>query len=107
MGKVGEQLPRNSFKFIEEDIESDCAMAKRIAKEEGMSIGEVIGIMRWQEECRRNCIMVQDGDYKDEHIDGLVQALNNLASISEYSGSAIQDGLKDVAHSIEHSVFVS
>lgn len=78
MGVVGDQ-PRRDFFGSQFEIACDIAeTAQDVAHRFGIEMSDAIRLFHIVELRRANNIAVQDGDYRDEHIAGICDALNGL-----------------------------
>jgi hypothetical protein len=85
MGKVGHQPERKWYSNNFEDAEEFLDFVGDMAHKFRFDYKDVISALHVLELRRANNIAVQDGDYRDEHIAGICEAINNLADRFEQS----------------------
>lgn len=78
MGKVGRQPARSWYTSNFEDLEAFLDYVGDMAHKFQLDHKDVISAIRVLELRRANNIAVEDGDFRDEHIAGLCEAINNL-----------------------------
>jgi hypothetical protein len=85
MGKVGHQPERNRYTSNFEDLEAFLDYVGDMAHKFQLDYKDVISALHVLELRRANNIAVEDGDFRDEHIAGICEAINNLADRFEQS----------------------
>jgi hypothetical protein len=88
MGVIGHQPERNWFTIGNfEDARYFLETASDLAEELGIEIKDVIATFHMYELRRANHIAVEDGNYRDEHIAGLCNAIDHLAEVWDNANS--------------------
>lgn len=80
MGTVGNQPPRECRRISEDEFYNWISHTKQLAQEHGVTFRDVVELMKVEEMQRANAIAMQDGDYRDEHIKGICDALKEIAN---------------------------
>ena len=83
MGVLGNQLNRDTFLVRHEQVDAFLESAAQLAKKHSTTIETVIEARRVLEEERRNALLVQAGDFHDEHMAGLGDLLSRIAEALE------------------------
>ena len=81
MGNLGGQLNRNLFQVSNENIDQFLEGAADLAKKHSTTIAVVVEAKRVLEMERNNSILVQAGDYHDEHLAGFGEILSRIADM--------------------------
>lgn len=79
MGIVGNQPVRTRHQFREASLEDDLEFMCEIADRWEVSLSDLIAQRSVKAQEVRNQFMQEDGDYRDEHADGLCNALERIA----------------------------
>ncbi|HIF9329265.1 TPA: hypothetical protein ACX6RL_001522 [Photobacterium damselae] len=79
MGKLGEQSPRKPYRVSDQHLDMYLTELKELAKKHNMNVRDVIQAKLVLEFERQNNITVDDGDYRDEHMDGIGNCLKEIA----------------------------
>jgi hypothetical protein len=80
MGIVGNQPLRQSHRIHGEDAEQFLELVADLCNQTGMEPRDVVAAFHVLELRRANNIAVEDGDYRDEHIKGLCDAIENIST---------------------------
>lgn len=78
MGQVGYQDARTPQDVRISDIDDKITRLSNLAELRGVSLSDVIAIYRAMTYEARTRLLQEDGDYKDEHIAGICDAIRSL-----------------------------
>ena len=79
MGIVGNQPPREAHRVDMEDFHEVLKNMQNQAHEVGVSVAEAVSVYQTMEYERRTNFLIDDGNFLDEHITGIVEALKEIA----------------------------
>lgn len=88
MGTLGNQPRRKGFDVMYRELDDALDMAKRIAQENSVPVESVIALWDVLERRRANDLAQEDGDFRDEHMAGIGEALDRIASAVSEGGAA-------------------
>ncbi len=83
MGVLGNQSPRDSYYFTQEQLDLFLEDAVNLAKKHSISVESVIEAKRVLETERRNSMDSLAGDYHDEQMGGFGEILSRIADALE------------------------
>ena len=86
MGRLGDQDVRDRYETSLVDIKCRLRDFKVIANEEAIPLEIVVDVFRTFEYARRTDVMIQSGDYHDEHMAGIGEKLDTVAAAIESIG---------------------
>ncbi len=79
MAIVGNQPERTRHQFKDPSLEDDLEFMSAIADRWEVSLSDLIALRSVKAQEVRNRFLQEDGDYRDEHVDGLCNALDRIA----------------------------